>query len=77
MAKKQAMVKPVPKKPEFEQTEMKGADLTLEYVLEQLGVDRPYTLLRRHGNSWRVHFYGDAAPCTVTWKGNKPVIVKD
>jgi hypothetical protein len=77
MAKRRtSMVQPKPG-PVFEQTEMKGADVALEFVLEQLCVDRPYTILSRQGDTWRVHFYGDAAPSAVSWKGQKPVIVKD
>jgi hypothetical protein len=70
-----AMVQPKPASPE--QTAMKGAEVTLEYVLELLGNNRPYTILRRHGNSWRIHFYGDPAPCTVKWQDRKPVITYD
>lgn len=73
--RKTAMVQPKPAAPE--QTAMKGIDVSLEHVLEQLGNNRPYTILRRHGNSWRIHFYGDSAPVTVKWEYGKAAIVKE
>lgn len=74
--KKTAMVKPKPTGPEPEQTSFKGSDITLEFLLGKLNNNRPYTILSHEGKSWRLHFYGDPAPCTVKWEGGKVKIVK-
>jgi hypothetical protein len=74
--KKTAMVKPKPKPPELTQTEMSGSHEDLAFLLGELGVDRPYTILSYKDRVYQVHFYGDAAPCTVKMVNGKPSIVK-
>lgn len=65
----EAMVKPTPS--------MAGSDAKLSEVLQELGNNRSYTVIRSHGNSWRVHFDGDLVPSTVKFVNGKPVIIKD
>ena len=65
----EAMVKPTPA--------MAGSSAMLAQVLTDLGNNRSYTVIRSHGNSWRVHFDGDLTPSTVKFVNGKPVIIKD
>jgi hypothetical protein len=53
MTKIVSMVAPVPAKPK----PAKKADLAA--ALEQLGNDRPYTLIEDKPDYWLVHFLGD------------------
>ncbi len=53
-------VKPKPSKP-------KPSELAdLDFVLQQLGNDRPYTLLATAVDYWIVHFLGDIGPTMIT-----------
>ena len=58
-----AMVKPPPNK---RTVGAKHAVPTLEHILKQLGNDRAYTVISHKGNTWVIHFEGDAAPKTIT-----------
>lgn len=73
MAKKKAMVAPPPIKPD--QVETVG--YFLSSVLQQLGNNRAYTIIRSHNNSWRVHFEGDYKPSTVALVNGKWTITLD
>jgi hypothetical protein len=70
MAKKVPMVAPKP-------FMIAGGVDKLAEVLQQLGNTRSYTLIRSHGNTWRVHFAGDYVLSTVKYVYGKPVIIKD
>ncbi len=70
---KQAMVAPPPDKPGM----IAGSAEKLAYLLQQLGNTRPYTFIRSHGNTWRVHFAGDYVASTVKYVDGKPVIILD
>jgi hypothetical protein len=54
-----------------------GSADKLAQVLQLLGNDRPYTVIRSHGNTWRVLFSGDYGLSTVKIVDGKPVIIKD
>ena len=62
------MVPPVP---------MPGTLERLRLILEELGNDRAFTLIRAHGNTYRVHFAGDKNLSTVKRVDNKFVIIQD
>jgi hypothetical protein len=54
-----------------------GGTIKLAYILEQLGNTRPYTMIRSHGNKWRVHFEGDKKASTVKMVNGQYVIIQD
>jgi hypothetical protein len=70
-SKKVAMVAPPPAKPELFTEERLANALTV------LGNKRPYTFIRSHGNSWKVHFLGDTLPTVIKLVNGKPVISKE
>jgi hypothetical protein len=53
------------------------SDGKLAYVLDKLGNTRPYTMIRSHGNKWRVHFEGDKKASTVKMVNGQYVIIQD
>jgi hypothetical protein len=57
-----AMVKPKPAIPE------------ISSVLELIGEDRAYTIIKQSGKTWIIHFEGDYEPTTITFEGEKPEI---
>ena len=61
---------------ECSQTEIAGSNKDLAYLLKELSVDRPYTILSHKDRVYRVHFYGDPGPCTVKIENGKAVIKK-
>lgn len=65
-----AMVKPPPSKLPADAV----PSLDLAMVLQQLGNDRAYTVISSHGNSWKVHFEGDAWAKTIRVVKGKPEI---
>ena len=65
------MVSPPPDPP------LAGSLERLRLILEELGNDRAYTLIRSHGNTYRVHFAGDKNLSTVKKVDNKFVIIPD
>lgn len=75
------MVQPVPAKPV--PSLAKGASasgpksIVLEDILHQAGNTRAYTVIRFHGDTWRVHFEGDLLPSTVKLVSGKWTIVQD
>lgn len=71
MSKKEAMVAPRPL-----QHAVLSEDKLAE-ILQHLGNDRAYTIIRLHNNSCRVHFDGDLVLSTVKFVNDKPVIIKD
>jgi hypothetical protein len=71
MAKKTAMVSPVPAKP----AEISPAEpLRLQEILAGLGNDRPYFIIDHHHDTWTVFFQGDEKPKTITLKDGKWVV---
>ena len=75
-SKKVAMVAPKPAQPK-DHTDLPGDAPSLATVLQQLGNTRAYTVIRSHGNSWRVHFEGDFKPSTVAVVKGKWAIILD
>jgi len=77
-----AMVKPAPdgpspaKKQTYRQTAFAGSDPSLAVVLQQLGNDRAYTILKSEHLLWVVHFEGDTTPSIVKLVDGKWVITK-
>jgi hypothetical protein len=63
MTKKKALVKPKPASPE------------MAAILELLGEDRAYTIIRKSDKVWIIHFEGDTGPTTITLEGEKPEII--
>jgi hypothetical protein len=63
-------------KPRPDQMIAGGAE-KLAYVLGQLGNTRAYTMIRSHGNKWRVHFEGDKKASTVKMVNSQYVIIQD
>jgi hypothetical protein len=72
---KVAMVAPVPVKPSALSNHPEVNSLV--EALQLMGNDRPYTLIRSHGNSWKVHFLGDTLPTVIKIVNGKPVISKE
>ncbi len=70
MAKKRALVQPPPAKPK----PSKPADL--DAVLQQLGNDRPYTLVGTASDHWIVHFLGDDQISMIKAIDGKWAIIK-
>ena len=75
MAKKQAMVAPVPRSPGKKQIKSRS----LAEALFLLGNDRAYTVISRGDSDgspyWVIHFEGDTQPITITLEGEKPEII--
>lgn len=67
---KVAMVAPTPRAPGF------SKERQLAEILDMFGNDRAYTLLRYHGNVFKVLFEGDSEPSIVKLEDGKPVIIK-
>ncbi len=66
-----AMVAEPPERP------MAGSLVKLAQILVELGNTRAYTLIRSHGNSWRVHFEGDRKASSVKMVDGKYKIIQD
>ena len=49
--------------------------ITLEEVLAMFKNDRSFTLIRSHGNSWKVLFEGDYFPSIISFVNGKPKII--
>lgn len=77
-SKKTAMVQPAPAKPApAKPAPAKPKYLVLEDILHQAGNTRAYTVIRFHGDTWRIHFEGDLRPSTVKLVSGKWTIVQD
>ena len=75
MAKKTAMVAPVPRSPSKKPVKPRS----LEEMLFLLGNDRAYTVISSGDSKgspyWVIHFEGDTEPITITLEGEKPEII--
>ena len=78
-----AMVKPAPVGPSpankqtARQTAFAGSDPSLAAVLQQLGNDRSYTILKAEHNLWIFHFEGDTKSSTGMLVDGKWVIITE
>jgi hypothetical protein len=68
---KTAMVDEPPYRP------IAGSAVKLAQILAELGNTRAYTMIRSHGNTWRVHFEGDLKISTVKQVDGKYQIIQD
>jgi hypothetical protein len=53
----------------------RDAPKSLEEILKTLGNNRAYNILKHSGNTWVIHFEGDADPMSITFEDGKPVMV--
>jgi hypothetical protein len=80
-----AMVKPLPvgaprdaptrDAPKSSVGARRDAPKSLEEILKTLGNNRAYNILKHSGNTWVIHFEGDADPMSITFEDGKPVMV--